>query len=193
MLLNSQIGGFALALESSLEERLANRVAEILGRTTFEESAMAPAGRRAGKPKGSKNVPAYDGPQEDPRGSASASGSRGRAMSNAPSAGRDSSVSRGIRSPVRGPNPNSREASRTRLVQTQQAQGPVVLSRNVDFGGNAYNLYSDVSNCFATKPFLHYVRLSRPLNRAFLHAPPFLCENAHHFSVYSLKPFLAGR
>lgn len=69
-----------------------------------------------------RNVVAYDGPPD------SSQGSRGRS----PSAG-----------PARS-GPLARSQSRGRQNVGPPAE-TIVLSRNVDFGGNAYNLGNDVS------------------------------------------------
>ena len=107
---------------------------------------MTGAGRNKGRGRGAKKAPditSYDGPVEETRGTPSASSGRGRAPSNAPTGPRDSSRSRGVMSPTRS-NPGSREAS---LVQAQKNEPNtnVVLSRNVEFGGNAYNIFDPVS------------------------------------------------
>lgn len=93
---------------------------------------MAPKGRRNPKPaKESDPEPSastkpvgYDGPTE---GSASGQGSRGSAPSAAPRAQAGSA---------------SQGPTTTRGSGDQE----IVLSRNVDFGGNAYNLNSAVSH-----------------------------------------------
>lgn len=91
-------------------------------------------GNAAGGPRGgnSPETPApYDGPN-DPRG-----GSRGRSPSQAgPSGPRAGSQVRAA-SATRGVGPILRDPARDARV------GP--LLRNVDFGGDAYNLYDSVS------------------------------------------------
>ena len=98
--------------------------------------------RNAQKGKSSKNasdqVAGYDGPV-DPRSSTSGAASRGRAPPTLPPESRGRSGSRGMNSPREG----SRARSATR-GHTEQSP-PIILSRNVDFGGNAYNLGSNVS------------------------------------------------
>lgn len=83
---------------------------------------------------------AYDGPS-DPgrgRGPGSAGGppspARGRTPSNAPPSARAPSVH------------SSRPSSTTRPMLRDPARDPPVINRNVDWAGNAYNLYSQVSS-----------------------------------------------
>ncbi len=90
---------------------------------------------------------AYDGPSDPQhgRGPGSAGGAstpgRGRTPSNAPpSAGAPS-----VRS-------SSRPSSITRPILTDPARNAPTINRNVDWAGNAYNLYSQVSSEFVMLP-----------------------------------------
>ncbi len=82
----------------------------------------------------------YDGPSDPPhgRGPGSAGGpptpGRGRTPSNAPPSAGAPSVH------------SSRPSSTARPMLRDPARDPPVINRNVDWAGNAYNLYSQVSD-----------------------------------------------
>ena len=122
------------------------------GQPATRESAQdAPSGNLQQGPS------TYDGPSDPPRGRGPRSSGdlptpgRGRTPSNAPpSAGAPS-----VRS-------SSRPGSTTRPVLRDPARDPPQLPRNVDWAGNAYNLYSEVSSAFMVLPDLLFPLGSPP-------------------------------
>lgn len=111
--------------------------------------------RQANRGPSGQNV-RYDGPSERPGSSAGpgqASSSRGRAPSNAPAQGGPSGPAGSTRTSSRppsaaGPGPSSQQRSATGPPLRDPALDPSkqkkdTPNRNVEWGGNAWNYYSD--------------------------------------------------
>lgn len=78
----------------------------------------------------------YDGAPSGPQSGASSGGGRGR---------QESTTGQSARSASREPREPREQSAAPQILRDPARDYPMVLNRNVDFPGNAYNLISQVS------------------------------------------------